>query len=78
MVVPHLIGAMGLILAYPSLHGGFWLLAVAHVIITLPFAIWPILTALMLFDARSHERAARTLGAGPTARFLLVVAPNLF
>lgn len=78
VVIPSLMLAMGLILAYPSLQGTWLILLVAHVIQAIPFAMWPIVSALTLLDIVTLERASRTLGASPWQRFWLVVVPNIW
>jgi ABC-type spermidine/putrescine transport system permease subunit II len=77
-VVPSLMLGMGLILAYPSLQGGWAILLAAHVLQALPFAIWPIASALIMLDTDTLDRAGRTLGASATQRFMLVALPNVW
>jgi ABC-type spermidine/putrescine transport system permease subunit II len=77
-VVPSLMLGMGLILAYPGLQGGWLILLIAHVMQALPFAIWPIASALIMLDTDTLDRAGRTLGASTMQRFLLVALPNIW
>jgi ABC-type spermidine/putrescine transport system permease subunit II len=77
VVLPNLLLAMGLMLAFPALQGGWLLLLVAYVIQCLPYALWPMVTALLLLDLRSLESAGRVLGASARQRFLWLVLPNI-
>lgn len=77
MVLPPMIVAMGLILAYPALIGSWQVLLVAHVVWTFPMAVWPIMTAMMALDSGSLTAAARTLGASERQSFFWVLLPNL-
>jgi ABC-type spermidine/putrescine transport system permease subunit II len=77
VVLPNLLLAMGLMLAFPALQGGWLLLLVAYVIQSLPYALWPMVTALLLLDLRSLESAGRVLGANARQRFLWLVLPNI-
>lgn len=78
VVLPALLLAMGMILAYPSLQGGWVILLTAHVLQTIPFAMWPVVSALLLLDSRMLDTAGRTLGASPWQRFVLLILPNIW
>jgi putative spermidine/putrescine transport system permease protein len=78
VVLPSLLLAMGLILAYPDLQGGWVILLIAHVAQTLPFAVWPVVSALSVMDVRTLDYAGRTLGASSLQRFVLLVLPNIW
>lgn len=77
LVVPSLLLAMGLILAFPFWQGTWELLLLAYVTQCLPFAIWPVATALTMIDMGTLETAGRTLGAKQSQRFLWLVLPNV-
>jgi len=77
VVLPNLLLAMGLMLAFPALQGGWLLLLAAYVIQCLPYALWPMVTALMLLDLQTLESAGRVLGADARQRFLWLVLPNI-
>ncbi|SJZ89407.1 putative spermidine/putrescine transport system permease protein [Enhydrobacter aerosaccus] len=78
VVLPPLLLAMGLMLAYPVLQAGWIILLIAHVAQTLPFAMWPIVAALSVLDVATLDTAGRTLGASPLQRLMLVVLPNVW
>jgi ABC-type spermidine/putrescine transport system permease subunit II len=77
LVVPSLLLAMGLIIAFPAWQGTWQLLLLAYVTQCLPFAIWPVATALTMIDMATLETAGRTLGASQRQRFLWLVLPNV-
>ncbi|MBE0454121.1 MAG: ABC transporter permease subunit [Roseovarius sp.] len=77
IVLPPMIVAMGLVLAWPRLIGSWEILMLAHLVWTFPFAVWPVMTAMMALDAPTLAAAARTLGASDWAIFTRVVLPNL-
>ncbi len=77
VILPAMVLSMGLILGYPGLIGTWLILFLAHSIWTLPFIVWPVLTALRGFDGASLSAAARTLGATEAQVFTLVMLPNL-
>ena len=77
VLLPAMILSMGLILGFPALLGTWVILFLAHLAWTLPFMVWPVMTALRSFGAGSVTAAARTLGASDWQVFGLVVLPNL-
>jgi len=78
VILPALLLAMGLMLAYPFLQGGWIILLIAHVVQTLPFAMWPVVSALSVLDVATLDTAGRTLGASPFQRLTLLVLPNVW
>ena len=78
IVIPSLMLAMGLNSAYPALQGSWLILLIAHVMQAIPFAMWPVVSALLLLDLGTLERAGRTLGASAWQRFWLVAVPNVW
>lgn len=78
VILPALMLAMGMILAYPALQGGWPILLMAHVAQTIPFAMWPVVSALLVLDSRMLDTAGRTLGASSWQRFALVILPNVW
>jgi ABC-type spermidine/putrescine transport system permease subunit II len=78
VVLPALLLAMGMILAYPALQGGWQILLMAHVAQTIPFALWPVVSALLVLDVAMFDMAGRTLGASPWQRFTLLILPNVW
>ncbi len=78
VILPALLLAMGMILAYPALQGGWVILLMAHVAQTIPFALWPVVSALLVLDSRMLDTAGRTLGASPRQRFMLLILPNVW
>lgn len=77
VVLPPMALAIGMVLLYPLLSGTFAIFLLAHIILTLPFAVWPIAAALTVLDFRTLEKAARTLGATPIQSFRFVIIPNV-
>jgi len=78
IVLPPMILAMGLVLAYPRLIGSWQILMLAHLVWTFPFVVWPVMTAMLALDMPTLSAAARTLGASDWAVFTRVTLPNLF
>ncbi|MCC5946878.1 MAG: ABC transporter permease [Nitriliruptoraceae bacterium] len=78
IVVPGIVVAVGLFGAYLrwGLSGTFRGLVLAHVLLSIPFVMIPVSTALRAIDP-TVERAAAVLGAGPRQRFLQVQLPLL-
>lgn len=77
VVVPAILIAMGMLLAFPALIGSWALLLAAYTAQALPFALWPAVTALQLVDISRQEAAARTLGANGWQRLRWLVLPTL-
>lgn len=77
IVLPPMIVAMGLVLAWPGLIGSWQILMLAHLVWTFPFVVWPVMTAMLAFDMATLGAAARTLGASDWAIFARVALPNL-
>jgi len=78
VILPALLLSSGLMLAYPVLQGGWIILLIAHVAQTLPFAMWPVVSALSVLDVATLDTAGRTLGASPFQRFTWLVLPNVW
>jgi ABC-type Fe3+ transport system permease subunit len=76
-VVPAILIAMGMLLAFPTLVGSWTLLLAAYTAQALPFALWPAITALQMVDMSRQEAAARTLGANRWQRLRWLVLPTL-
>jgi putative spermidine/putrescine transport system permease protein len=78
IVVPGIVVAVGLLGSYLrwGLSGTFRGLVLAHVLLSIPFVMIPVTTALRSIDP-TVERAAAVLGAGPRQRFLQVQLPLL-
>lgn len=77
IVLPSLLLAMGLIMAFPAIQGTWYVLLLAYVTQCLPFAIWPVATSLLMIDIHALETAGQTLGATPMQRFAWLVLPNV-
>lgn len=77
LVLPPIIVAMGLVLAYPHLIGSWTILLLAHLVWTFPFVVWPVMTAMLSLDMPTLGAAARTLGASDWMIFTRVTLPNL-
>lgn len=76
LILPTLVMAVALstFFARAGLPGGLWRVAVAHVIICIPYVIRVTLPLLRRFD-RSLEEAALSLGATPLVSFFLILVP---
>ncbi len=77
VVVPAILIAMGLLLAFPGLHGSWAILMAAYTAQALPLALWPMVTALQLVNLTQQNSAAKTLGASFMQRMRLIVLPTL-
>jgi putative spermidine/putrescine transport system permease protein len=78
MVVPSIITAAGLYIAYRGfgLNGTLTGMVIGHFIVTLPYVFATVASALRSLDPRL-EAAAATLGANPLRAFLRVTLPLL-
>lgn len=78
MVVPSIITAAGLYIVYRGvgLNGTLTGMVIGHVIITLPYVVATVASALRSLDPRL-EAAAATLGANPVRAFRRVTLPLL-
>jgi len=76
IAIPGVALALGLILSYPQLRPGGWLLIGGHVLYTVPFVIATLTPALGNPRVREMEMAAITLGASSLRRFLTVTIPG--
>jgi len=77
IAVPGIAVGLGLILAYPTLKAGGWLLIVGHILYTLPFVIGSLTPTLADAKLREQETAAETLGANSLQCLLFVTLPQL-
>jgi putative spermidine/putrescine transport system permease protein len=75
-VLPPVALAMGLNVAVlrAGAEGGVWTVAVAHLVVTLPYGVLILTAALTRYDA-TLERQAAVLGAGPRRILLRVFLP---
>jgi putative spermidine/putrescine transport system permease protein len=80
MVFPPIVLAFGLMSLFklgPLAPLGAWTaIILGHTVVSIPFMIRPLISALEQVD-RSAEEAARSLGAGPLGAFMTVVLPNI-
>lgn len=74
--LPGIALSIALVGAYGSWRGP-WLVLAGHALVTLPFMIRIVSSALRTSDVGALEEAARGLGAGPWQRARLVVLPSL-
>jgi putative spermidine/putrescine transport system permease protein len=77
VAVPGIAIGLGLILAYPMLKAGGWLLVVGHILYTLPFVIGSLTPVLGDAKLREQEAVAKTLGANGLQSVLFVTLPQL-
>jgi putative spermidine/putrescine transport system permease protein len=77
VAVPGIAIGLGLILTYPMLKMGGWLLIAGHVLYTLPFVIGSLTPVLGDIKLREQETVARTLGANSLQSLLFVTLPQL-
>lgn len=61
---------------YAGLRDVWWSLLIAHVVVTMPYTVRTLYSALTLFDFTLID-AARTLGCSPAAAMRRVLLPNL-
>lgn len=78
MVVPSIITAAGLYIVYRGvgLNGTLTGIVIGHVVVTLPYVVATVASALRSLDPRL-EAAAATLGANPVRAFVRVTLPLL-
>lgn len=77
LAVPGIAVALGLILAYPYGRGNGLLLAVGHVLYTLPFFIGTLTPVLGGAALLEREAVAKTLGAGALRRLAYITLPTV-
>jgi putative spermidine/putrescine transport system permease protein len=77
VAMPGIALALALILTYPTWRAGGWLLAVGHLLYTLPFFVGALTPALARPALREAEAVAATLGAGPLQRLAAVTLPGV-
>ena len=77
IAVPGIALALGLILSYPTLRPGGWLLIGGHVLYTVPFLIATLVPALGNPRVREMELVALTLGASRIRRFMTITIPGI-
>lgn len=81
VTVPELVLAFGFILVFSSdalpWLGSFWLLAAAHLILTLPYTVTALIADMDQLGLDNYEHAAATLGASFVARFRDITLPLL-
>ncbi|NED93710.1 ABC transporter permease subunit [Phytoactinopolyspora alkaliphila] len=76
IAIPGIALALGLILSYPTLRPGGYLLVAGHLLYTAPFFIGTLTPALADGRVRDVEQVAMTLGAGAFRRWLTVTVPQ--
>lgn len=76
LAVPGIAVAIALIQTWAVFRGEWWIVAVGHLLYTLPLLLRTLLHGLR-GDGFELERAAATLGAGPWQRFARVTWPRL-
>lgn len=76
IAIPGIALALGLILSYPTLRPGGYLLVAGHLLYTAPFFIGTLTPALADPRLRDIEQVAVTLGAGAVRRWLTVTIPK--
>jgi putative spermidine/putrescine transport system permease protein len=78
MVIPHIISAVALYIAFArtGLLGSLTGLILAHTVLAVPYVVLVLSIALNSFDRRI-EQVAFTLGASWPSVFLRIIAPNL-
>lgn len=81
IAAPELVLAFGFILVFSSDSlpwlGSFWLLVVAHLVLTLPYSVTTLLADMEQLNLSTYENAAASLGASFPARMQDVVLPML-
>jgi len=77
LLVPRIVGAISLFqLSEFVQFKGYWLVVMAHVVVSLPFASLVLLETIQSFD-RTLESAAKDLGADEISAFVDVTLPNI-
>ncbi|HEY1769375.1 MAG TPA: ABC transporter permease subunit [Chthoniobacterales bacterium] len=75
--IPGIAMSIGLIEAYITFRGQWWLILCGHILYTVPLMTRVLTNSLRSFDIARLELVAQSLGAGWWHRFVFVVVPNL-
>lgn len=77
LAIPGIAIALALILRYPQLKAGGYLLVLGHMLYTLPFFIAALTPVLAQANVLAQEEVARTLGIPAWQRFYRITLPSI-